>query len=908
MSYDPLLTVLGLAALATPVSPAVFAVTADKAAIGIQPGSLPSSGFDVGSLAIDSDDGNTLKWFDGTDWQSAGGGGGLANIASNVTGNTLTIDASLTDASTVTFRDGGGYALLLESPTPVADAPLVWDSTNGVAIASTTLYGFDTLSWTPASLPAEPSLGDTVFDTADNRIKYYDGSAWIIAQQTPCANDFDGGPYDGMLQLSTIAGDFAIAEGLIWDAGQTRLNVPGDVDVSSVMLVPAEGLPGGQAGQIAFDNTDSKLYYHNGSDWLEVGGGSGGLTNIASNVSGGTITFEGALTNDHSVTFPDIGGAVGIVTTGDLGEDRVLMWDSASQSIVGTNYLYNVVEVFYTPVSAPLNELEGVTYYNVDDHVLRFYNGTVWVDCGGGGGLANIASNVTGDTLTIEAALTGPQTVVFSDFSGTAAVVPAADTGNEYPLMWNTAAQAAIPSVTIYNFNSLEFAASPDPGTPNPGHVYFDDVTSILRYYDGSSWIDIIAQAVTSVNGQTGDVSIVPPGASTQVIFNDNDNWGASPYFTTVVGADHGEITLGVDHLTGSSPTVNLDGYSGPGYDLAGRLFFKNNGSNCWALWPNNVATGSDVGYDFRLMAFGDSGVWQEDVLTIARVQGGAAVWSRRNVFGPTGAATPSVSYLNVSPATNKPTTVANGDVWFVAKSMYVRTDGGDIMVGGNDDNTGLGYNVFNSTYTGTRNVAVGSTVMSSLTSGGRNTAVGNECLYTVTTGSHNSALGTYALYYATTAAHNTAIGFEALVDLVEGDGNVAVGESALQDCISAASTGYNVGIGSKAGVGLTTGVNNVFIGAIVGTAGSQLATASNSVAIGYDSFTTKSNQIVLGNDNMTETVIFSSADIIFESTVSLDLGDPTVDGTWRIRRETADLVMERRESDTFVEKFRVEA
>lgn len=896
MSYDPLLTVLGLAALATPTSPAMFAVSSDRAAVSIEPGSLPLSGFDTGSLAIDANDGNTLKWFDGTEWKSAAGGGGLANIASGVTGGTLTLAATLGDAYSVEFTPtpgGIGYVLPFDNTVP-SDG--VVQIRSGASVSDVNVTGIYTLQFSTAG---EVIGAGTIYY---NGTRFYaiDGETGEFAlAPVRCANDNDSGPFDGMLQLSTIAGDFAVAPGLIWNDFNSQLDVPGSVQVSFVSLVPQEGLGGGSAGDVAYDNTDGRLYYNNGSSWIAAGGPA----NLATTISGGTVTLSATLSTDTTYTLDANGGQVLSLSVPPLGS-ALVVWDG-STTIATTTPSMDYIQ-FTNDVVA--SDTEGIVRYNFTGNVLEFYNGSTWVACGGGSGLTNIASTVSGDTLTIDATLTGPQSVTFGDFSGTVAVVPVAETGNELPLMWNTSAQAAMPSSTIYNFSTLEFSPSGEPGSPNAGTVYYDSGTEILRYYNNSSWIDILPPPVTSVNGQTGDVTIAPPGDDTQLLFNAAGEFGATAQMFVTGGEYSAYLEMQVDHLNGGgSPTIHLQGYSGPGYDLAGRILFQNGSDDRWAIWPNNVESGSDVGYDFRLMAFGDGGAWSESVLDIVRAQGGAATWYRRVICGATGATTPAVAYFGVSPATNKPTTVANGDFWVVSRSLYVRVNGVDITLGGNNTNTGLGAGALNYTLTGQRNVAVGKNTLAALTTGLSNMAIGEESQLKNTSGTNNIGIGVYTLYELTTGSRNIAIGSEALGLLTDGDDNVAIGENAMYNCVNTGTDGRNVSIGVSAGRTLTTGTNNLFLGYGAGYTG-QLATAINSIGIGYQVVTTKSNQIVLGNTSITETVIRGSSDVIFDSTTSLDIGDPTVDGTWRIRRETNDLVMERRESGTFVEKFRVEA
>jgi hypothetical protein len=79
MSFDPLLTVLGLTTLASDSVPTTFAPTAVRAAVRIAPAVLPSAPA-AGALAIDSGDSNKFKWWDGSAWQTAGGGGGGGSV------------------------------------------------------------------------------------------------------------------------------------------------------------------------------------------------------------------------------------------------------------------------------------------------------------------------------------------------------------------------------------------------------------------------------------------------------------------------------------------------------------------------------------------------------------------------------------------------------------------------------------------------------------------------------------------------------------------------------------------------------------------------------------------------------------------------------------------------------------
>jgi hypothetical protein len=114
-----------------------------------------------------------------------------------------------------------------------------------------------------------------------------------------------------------------------------------------------------------------------------------------------------------------------------------------------------------------------------------------------------------------------------------------------------------------------------------------------------------------------------------------------------------------------------------------------------------------------------------------------------------------------------------------------------------------------------------------------------------------NIALGYQALNVNSTGSNNVAIGFRSLVannNLY----NTGVGWGSLES-----STGQtNTALGNGSGRNITTGNQNTFLGNSSGETGgwgTQLATASNSTAIGNQSVTDKSNQMVFGNASVSE-------------------------------------------------------
>jgi hypothetical protein len=142
--------------------------------------------------------------------------------------------------------------------------------------------------------------------------------------------------------------------------------------------------------------------------------------------------------------------------------------------------------------------------------------------------------------------------------------------------------------------------------------------------------------------------------------------------------------------------------------------------------------------------------------------------------------------------------------------------------------NTAHGYYALRSNTTGSYNTATGDCALYNNTTGYRNTAHGSHTLRYNTTGYRNTAIGSYALYY-NTGSYNTAIGSQSLYDNTTGYRNTAIGYNAL----------YNN----------TTGYYNTAIGYYSGPSSSNLC---NSTALGYNTRTTASHQVRIGNSLVT--------------------------------------------------------
>ena len=189
---------------------------------------------------------------------------------------------------------------------------------------------------------------------------------------------------------------------------------------------------------------------------------------------------------------------------------------------------------------------------------------------------------------------------------------------------------------------------------------------------------------------------------------------------------------------------------------------------------------------------------------------------------------------------------------------------GGNTAVGSNTGKsliTGYYNSIFglesqSSNIIGYNNSSFGANSLRDLTSGYSNCAFGCVSAFKITTGYLNTAMGYQSLYQNTTGNYNVAIGASSLFNTTSSY-NVAVGTSALQETTTG---GYNTAIGDGAGVSNTTGYSNTFIG---NRAGGTMTVGFNNTYIGYHAESTSnnvSNEIVLGDLNVTE--LYTAADM----------------------------------------------
>lgn len=247
--------------------------------------------------------------------------------------------------------------------------------------------------------------------------------------------------------------------------------------------------------------------------------------------------------------------------------------------------------------------------------------------------------------------------------------------------------------------------------------------------------------------------------------------------------------------------------------------------------------------------------------------------------------------------------------------------------------NTGMGYQTLKSITTAAYNVGIGYQSGQRITTGNRNTIIGYRAGCYLTTGFQNILIGPYAGFSFSesgnySSSDNIIIGFTAgyaIGDITQsvaignaamryvdtGTSNIAIGSASLHGNGTSGDISQNVAIGVLAGYNLyggdsnsmfgtyagrtiTTGNYNTFIGCSSGYNANQKVDASNSTAIGNESYTTANNQIVLGNSSVTAVATYGNYQRFANSTtytgyLFVPLTSPLTSTSWDLGDSIAD-------------------
>ena len=181
-----------------------------------------------------------------------------------------------------------------------------------------------------------------------------------------------------------------------------------------------------------------------------------------------------------------------------------------------------------------------------------------------------------------------------------------------------------------------------------------------------------------------------------------------------------------------------------------------------------------------------------------------------------------------------------------------VMGSGAGIAIQDAESNVAIGRNSLGQVVSSNQNIALGFNSAYGLTTGANNTVIGAEALYNSADIDRAVVIGKNAMYAgnATANADGTiAIGYDAARSLITGAGNIAIGyESlnaedgsggstalgykALKDQNGSGTYAYNTAMGFECGLDITTGLQNVMIGAYA--LGDATTEVDDNVAIGY--------------------------------------------------------------------------
>lgn len=272
----------------------------------------------------------------------------------------------------------------------------------------------------------------------------------------------------------------------------------------------------------------------------------------------------------------------------------------------------------------------------------------------------------------------------------------------------------------------------------------------------------------------------------------------------------------------------------------------------------NNIGIGSQAGAN---LTTGSDNVSIGNGALDAATTGGRNIAIGQNAMG-SGVATAAtgdnvaIGYLAGAAITSGEKNVAIG--LEAGRDITIGTDNflGGWLAGTNlttgSNNVAIGNSALDATTASGQNVAIGYFAMSSglaSDANGHNVAVGSFAGLDISSGRYNFFGGYSAGANITTGTSNVAIGEGALDAATTAGQNIAIGKDAMGTGVATSASGYNIALGTSAGLDITSGTDNVLIGR---SAGSNINTGERNIAIGGTANvigTSNNTTIVIGYD-----------------------------------------------------------
>ena len=247
----------------------------------------------------------------------------------------------------------------------------------------------------------------------------------------------------------------------------------------------------------------------------------------------------------------------------------------------------------------------------------------------------------------------------------------------------------------------------------------------------------------------------------------------------------------------------------------------------------SNVGLGKDAARNLTTstgnVAIGFEALYTEDTKSGVVAIGYRALKSQNATYGLNTA----VGYMAGAALTDSTENVFVG----YSAGAALTTGGGTFIGGkaGEQTTTGsslvaVGKDALKANTTGSSNVAVGDNSLAATTTGQYNTALGTNAGDSITTGGQNVCIGTNAGSTFTTVSHCVYIGKDSGQNAT-GNGNTGVGLDSLRGATGASNTS----LGRGAGEDLTSGSNNLILGAF---AEASAADVSNEITLGDSNIT----------------------------------------------------------------------
>lgn len=603
--------------------------------------------------------------------------------------------------------------------------------------------------------------------------------------------------------------------------------------------------------------------------WLGTDGlGAGGVSNYGIALVANTITtsfsLDGkeatatshpaqlAIVLNHAVTADNV-----VNFTGTLTGDVTGPQNATSVSSVGGQSSANVASATQAANSATKN--------NTPDTIVKrdaagdFSAGTVNANLNGNATSATTAASAT-TAVSATTVTNGVYTIGDQTIDGNKTFTNPINGG----ITGNAATATTAVKATTADVAKGFAQASEDLGVDSPvnGQIYynttenvfkvFDDATSTWKVIDAGSAVTLSATTVipaSQVNGQLSNATI--PGYVAQV-----GDTMTGPLNVPADGFKAGEDQLvlsgnnvGIGTAT-PSQKLEVNGSvaiasSGVLYKGADRFIHNFSGANSEST---NTFMGLNSGNFFmgagggpKHMGAGNTGMGFSTLSANTTGFNNSAFGVSTLAANTTGSYNDAFGHYTLAQNVGGSFNSAFGH-----STLFFNTSG--------NHNAAFGLDALYSNSIGIQNTSVGIYSMYSSTTGSYNVAQGFRALFSNQTGQENTAVGTNAMYSSTTGTRNSVLGIEALFSAVDTHANTALGRYALRSLISG---NYNVAVGVNAGYNSSVELNNVaqsvFVGGLANAATDGL---TNVTALGFLAQATKSNQVVLGNPSVVETLL----------------------------------------------------